>query len=101
MGIHLNKNYFYSMLDKLLFKNQDRLQLIIAVVGSFLGVTFLVTSIHYLIKVQEFGEGEDIMGPNTIIVQKKHFLKHYIFKKNNIFFKKWSGTSRNRSGRVP
>jgi len=59
------------MLDKLLFKNQDRLQLIIAIFGSFLGVTFLVTSIHYLIKVQEFGEGADIMGPNTIIVQKK------------------------------
>lgn len=59
------------MLDKLLFKNQDRLQLIIAVFGSFLGVTFLVTSIHYLIKVQEFGEGADILGPNTIIVQKK------------------------------
>lgn len=59
------------MLDKLLFKNQDRLQLVIAVIGSFLGVTFLVTSIHYLIKVQEFGEGADILGPNTIIVQKK------------------------------
>ena len=59
------------MLDKLLFKNQDRLQLLIAVFGSFLGVTFLVTSIHYLIKVQEFGEGADILGPNTIIVQKK------------------------------
>ena len=59
------------MLDKLLFKNQDRLQLMIAIVGSFLGVTFLVTSIHYLIKVQEFGEGAEILGPNTIIVQKK------------------------------
>lgn len=59
------------MLDKLLFKNQDRLQLLIAIVGSFLGVTFLVTSIHYLIKVQEFGEGAEILGPNTIIVQKK------------------------------
>jgi ABC-type antimicrobial peptide transport system permease subunit len=59
------------MLHKLLFKNQDRLQLIIAVFGSLLGVTFLVTSIHYLIKVQEFGEGADILGPNTIIVQKK------------------------------
>lgn len=59
------------MLDNLLFKNQDRLQLIIAVFGSFLGVTFLVTSIHYLIKVQEFGEGAEILGPNTIIVQKK------------------------------
>ena len=59
------------MLTKLLFKNQDRKQLIIAMVGAFLGITFLITSIHYLIKVNEFGEGTEILGPNTIIVQKK------------------------------
>ena len=59
------------MLNKLLFRNQDRKQLIIAMIGSFLGITFLITSIHYLIKVNEFGEGADILGPNTIIVQKK------------------------------
>ena len=59
------------MLNKLLFRNQERKQLVIAVIGSFLGITFLITSIHYLIKVNEFGEGADILGPNTIIVQKK------------------------------
>ncbi len=59
------------MLNRLLFKNQDRKQLIIAMVGSFLGITFLVTSIHFLIKVNDFGKGAEILGPNTIIVQKK------------------------------
>lgn len=59
------------MLSKLLFKNQDRKQLIIAMIGSLLGITFLVTSIHYLIRVNSFGEGAEILGPNTIIVQKK------------------------------
>ena len=59
------------MLSKLLFRNQDKKQLVIAIVGAFMGITFLVTSIHYLIKVNEFGEGADILGPNTIIVQKK------------------------------
>jgi len=59
------------MLRKLLFRNQDRRQLVIAVIGAFLGMTFLLTSIHYLIKVNEFGEGADILGPNTVIVQKK------------------------------
>lgn len=59
------------MLSKLLFKNQDKKQLIIAIVGAFMGITFLITSIHYLIKVNEFGKGADILGPNTIIVQKK------------------------------
>ncbi|MBU2018123.1 MAG: hypothetical protein KJ941_00640 [Bacteroidetes bacterium] len=59
------------MLNQILYKNQDKKQLIIAMIGSFLGITFLVTSIHYLIKVNEFGKGADILGPNTIIVQKK------------------------------
>ena len=59
------------MLRKLLFRQQNRRQLTIAVIGAFLGMTFLLTSIHYLIKVNEFGEGADILGPNTIIVQKE------------------------------
>ncbi len=59
------------MISKLLFKNQDIKQLVIAIFGAFLGITFLVTAIHYLIKVNEFGEGTDILGPNTIVVQKK------------------------------
>lgn len=59
------------MLQQLLFRNQDKKQLIIAIVGSFLGITFLVTSIHYLVKVNEFGRGTEILGPNTLIVQKR------------------------------
>lgn len=59
------------MLNKLLYKNQDKKQLIIAIIGAFMGITFLITSIHYLIKVNDFGKGTDILGPNTIIVQKK------------------------------
>ena len=59
------------MLNKLLFRNQDKKQLTIAIIGAFLGITFLITSIHYIIKVNDFGKGSDILGPNTIIVQKK------------------------------
>lgn len=59
------------MLSKLFFQHQDRKQLLIALIGSFLGLSFLLTSVHYLIQVNEFGKGADILGPNTIIVQKK------------------------------
>ena len=59
------------MLKKILFKFQDRSQLIVAIIGAFLGFTFLITSIHYLIRVNEFGTGEDILGANTMIIQKK------------------------------
>jgi len=59
------------MIKKILFSYQNKTQLIIAMIGSFLGFTFLVTSIHYLIRVNEFGEGEEILGSNTMIIQKK------------------------------
>jgi len=59
------------MLNKLLFKNQDKNQLLIAIIGAFMGITFLITSIHYIVKVNDFGNGSDVFGPNTIIVQKK------------------------------
>ena len=43
------------MLSKLLFKNQDKKQLVIAIIGAFMGITFLITSIHYIVKVNDFG----------------------------------------------
>ena len=59
------------MLRKLLFHNQSKKQLVIALIGSLLGMVFLVLSIHYSIIIQKFGEGTDVLGPNTLIVQKK------------------------------
>ncbi len=59
------------MLNQILFKNQDKNQLIIAMIGSFMGIIFLIASIHYIIRVNEFGKGEEILGANTLIVQKK------------------------------
>ena len=43
------------MLSKLLFKNQDKKQLVIALIGAFLGMLFLILSIHYSVKINEFG----------------------------------------------
>jgi len=59
------------MIKKLLFKHQNKTQLYIAVIGSFLGLLFLLISVHYLIRVTEFGAGEEIIGKNTLIIQKK------------------------------
>lgn len=59
------------MLRRILFINQSKKQLYVAVVGALLGFTFLITSIHYLIRVNDFGKGEEILGTNKIIVQKK------------------------------
>jgi hypothetical protein len=59
------------MMKKVLFHNQSKTQLAIAVLGSIIGLLFLISSIHYLIRVNEFGKGEEILGPNTMIVQKK------------------------------
>ena len=59
------------MINKLLFQGQDKKQLLIASLGLFLGVLFLLTSIHYWVKVQEIGKEGEVLGTNTLIVQKK------------------------------
>ena len=59
------------MLRQLFFRHQDKRQLYIAGIGTFLGLIFLVTSTHYLVKVFQFGKGSDMLGPNVILVQKR------------------------------
>lgn len=59
------------MLKNLLFRHQEKRQLMIAVFGALLGITFLISSVHYLLRVSEFGEDAEILGANTLIIQKK------------------------------
>jgi hypothetical protein len=59
------------MLKSLLFRHQDKRQLFIAAFGALLGITFLISSVHYLLRVSEFGEDSEILGANTLIMQKK------------------------------
>src|SRR5690554_549701 len=59
------------MLKKLLFKYQNKTQLGIAFIGATIGFAFLMISVHYLIRVNQFGKGQDQFSPNAIIIQKK------------------------------
>jgi len=59
------------MVKSLLFKFQEKRQLVIAILGALLGITFLISSVHYLNKINEYGEDSEILGKNTLIVQKK------------------------------
>lgn len=47
------------------------MQFFIALVGALLGFLILFASIHYLIRVNEFGAGEDIMQNKGIVIHKK------------------------------
>ncbi len=59
------------MISKLLFEGQNKKQLLIASLGLFLGILFLLISIHYWVKIQEIGKEGEVLGTNTLIVQKK------------------------------
>lgn len=59
------------MISKLLFEGQNKKQLLIASMGLFLGILFLLISIHYWVKIQEIGKEGEVLGTNTLIVQKK------------------------------
>ena len=59
------------MLKKLLFKYQNKTQLGIAFIGATIGFAFLMISVHYLIRVNQFGKGQDQFSPNAMVIQKK------------------------------
>ena len=59
------------MIRNLLFKYQEKRQLVIALIGALLGITFLISSVHYLDKINQYGEDSEILGKNTLILQKK------------------------------
>ncbi|MCO5269994.1 MAG: hypothetical protein M9897_13990 [Brumimicrobium sp.] len=59
------------MLKKILFQHKNQSQLYIAILGTLLGFIFLVTSIHYFIQIQHYGESSEMVGDNTYIIQKK------------------------------
>lgn len=59
------------MIRKILFKGQNKTQFYIALLGAFVGFVFLTTSIHYLIRIKEFGKNEEILNNKGLIIQKK------------------------------
>lgn len=59
------------MLRKMLFKNQSKTQFFIALTGALLGFIFLLASVHYLIRVNEFSVGEDILENKGVVIYKK------------------------------
>ena len=56
---------------KLFFKYQNKKQLTLALVGTFLGLFFLFTSLHFLHKIYTYGENSEMLSKNTIVIQKK------------------------------
>ena len=53
------------------FKYQNKKQLTLALVGTFLGLFFLFTSLHFLDKIYTYGENSEMLSKNTIVIQKK------------------------------
>ena len=59
------------MMRQLFFKYQNKKQLTLALVGTFLGLFFLFTSLHFLHKIYTYGENAEMLSKNTIVIQKK------------------------------
>ena len=56
---------------QLFFKYQNKKQLALALIGTFLGLFFLFTSLHFLHKIYTYGESSEMLSKNTIVIQKK------------------------------
>jgi hypothetical protein len=59
------------MIKKMLFSKVDKWQLRIVFVGGIIGFLFLLTVIHYFGEIRNLSQGEDALGANLVVVQKK------------------------------
>lgn len=59
------------MLRQLLFRYQNKKQLLLAIIGAFIGFVFLLTSLHYFLKINALGNGSELFSSNLMVVQKK------------------------------
>jgi ABC-type antimicrobial peptide transport system permease subunit len=55
----------------LLLRNQEKKQLIIALLGLLIGYVFLSLSIHFFVKISSKNEKTDILGSDILLVQRK------------------------------
>jgi len=58
-------------MKSLFFKYQNKKQLILACIGTFLGLLFLFTSLHFLDKIYQYGDHSEMLSDNTIVIQKQ------------------------------
>lgn len=47
------------------------MQLGVALLGALLGFSFLFVSVHYLVRINEFGKTESVLDNKAIVIQKK------------------------------
>lgn len=59
------------MLKHVLFRHSNKGQFFAAALGTLIGFIFLISSVHYFIASKKLGEGQEILGSNILIAQRK------------------------------
>lgn len=59
------------MLKQVLFRYENRRQFAAAAIGALIGFIFLLSAVHYFIASRSLGEGDEILGSNILIAQRK------------------------------
>ena len=58
-------------MKRLFFKNQNKWQFIIALIGVILGLTLMLLAVQLFNKSKNYGEASELLDDNTLVVQKK------------------------------
>lgn len=73
------------MIKRMLFSKLDRTQLFIVILGALVGFLFLLIVVHYFGTIRNLATGEDSLGVNLVVAQKK-VSKYAAFDSNNASF---------------
>lgn len=77
-----------SLINKILFANQNKKQVFVAFLGVLIGFVFISISVHYLIQLNKKSISTEVLDSNTITVQKQVSTSSTLAIANNTFSKK-------------
>jgi hypothetical protein len=73
------------MLKNLIFRKVNRAQLGILSLGAFVGFLFLLSVVHYLGEIKNLTNGQETLGSNLVVAQKK-VTKYSAFDETSTLF---------------
>lgn len=60
-----------KLIRKLLFSREAKWRLLVALPGVVIGLVFLLSALHYSIRIKEYGKASEILNENVLIIHRK------------------------------
>jgi hypothetical protein len=81
----MGPNHSNRIIRKILFSNQNKKQLVFALIGVLIGFVFVSISVHYIYEINREDSTSEILNNNAFLIQKKVSNSSALMVSNHVF----------------